>query len=80
MPFHPEDLVEEIATKRQGKIQGVGGTVGQEYSSFTVFFLDGKDPLIKHFKAEQFDQLRLVKCPHENAGEPGFYPATSIMD
>lgn len=80
MPFHPGDVVEEIETKRQGNIHSAGGTVGQEYSSFMVFFSDGKDPKFRNFEAEEFDQMRLVKCPHETTGEPGFYPATSIMD
>jgi hypothetical protein len=76
--FHLEDAVEEIATKRIGKLDSSGGTVGQEPDSWRVYFSDGKTPLMKYFKCDELDQLRLVKCPHEPV-EPGFVPSTSIM-
>jgi hypothetical protein len=79
--FHNEDIVEEIATGRQGKIDSIQseGIVGQEQipNQWRVFFSDGKEPLLKSFKKE--DEIRLIKCPHPRR-EPGFYPGRPIMD
>ena len=79
--FHNEDIVEEVATGRQGKIDSIQseGVLGQEQipNLWRVVFLDGKEPPLKYFKKE--DEMRLIKCPHSQ-GEPGFYPARPIMD
>jgi hypothetical protein len=79
--FHNEDIVEEIATGRQGKIDSIqsGGVLGQEQiqNQWRVVFLDGKEPPLKYFNKE--NEICLVKCPHSQ-GEPGFYPARPIMD
>jgi len=75
--FHLEDIVEEIATKRQGKLDSSGGTVGQEPDMWRVYFSDGKEPIMKYFK--NVNELRLIRCPHKSA-EPGFVPSGSIME
>lgn len=79
MSFHLEDVVEEVETKRHGKLDSAGGTVGQEPNLWRVYFFDGKEPIMKYFKATELDKLQLVKCPHVDAA-PGLYPAKSIMD
>jgi len=76
--FHSGDTVEEIATKRIGKVT-VSGVVGQmEPDSWQVLFSDGKPPLVKRFKRDELDQLRLVKCPHEPE-QPGAVPSSSVV-
>lgn len=75
--FHLEDIVEEIATKRQGKLDSSGGTVGQEPDMWRVYFSDSKEPIMKYFK--NVNELRLIRCPHKSA-EPGFVPSGSIME
>jgi len=75
--FHLEDIVEEIATKRQGKLDSSQGTTGQEPDTWRVYFSDGKEPVMKYFK--NVDELRLIKCPHEST-VPGFVPSRSIME
>jgi hypothetical protein len=79
--FHNEDIVEEIATGWQGKIDSIQseGVLGQEQipNQWRVVFLDRKEPPLKYFKKE--DEMHLIKCPHSQ-GEPGFYPARPIMD
>ena len=75
---HSGDTVEEVATKRQGKVSAGGSLVdGQEVvSRWQVHFSDGKGPVIKLFLNEA--DIRLISCPHQTS-EPGFYPAESIM-
>lgn len=73
-PLHGGDTVEEIATKRQGKIDGVSDTPPY----WRVHFSDGKDPVLQIFKDE--NELRLIKCPHTESGKPGVYPAHGIME
>lgn len=75
--FHLEDIVEEIATKRQGKLDSSGGTAGEEPDMWRVYFSDGEEPIIKYFKSVK--DLRLIRCPHEST-EPGFVPSRSIME
>jgi hypothetical protein len=79
--LHIRDIVEEIATARQGKIDSIQseGVIGQEQipNQWRVVFYDGKEPPQKYFKRQ--DEMRLVKCAHSE-GEPGFYPARPIMD
>jgi hypothetical protein len=79
--FHNEDIVKEIATGRQGKIDSIqsGGVLGQEQiqNQWRVVFSDGKEPPLKYFNKE--DEICLLKCPHSHE-EPGFYPARPIMD
>jgi hypothetical protein len=78
--FHNEDIVEEIATRRQGKMDSIGTsvTVGVEtQNQWVVRFHDGKEPIIKYFMAQE--DLRLIRCPHEEPTEPRFVPTRSIM-
>jgi len=78
--IHGGDIIEEVATKRRGKVNGMRGSIvnGQEVvSDWQVQFSDGKEPVIKLFSKEE--DLQLVTCPHQTS-EPGFYPAESIMD
>ena len=73
--IHLEDVVEEVATKRRGRVDNTGGSLvnGQEVTNqWRVHFSDGIDPLMKIFLNEE--ELRLVTCPHE-ISEPGFYPS-----
>ncbi|MGA8430382.1 MAG: hypothetical protein WB729_11220 [Candidatus Sulfotelmatobacter sp.] len=77
--IHVDDVVEEVATKRLGRVNGTRGAVvnGEERTShWQVYFPDGNGPVTKLFANEE--DIRLVKCPHETA-EPKFYPLESIM-
>lgn len=64
--FHHRDIVEEIATQRQGEIEAVDQYVseGQDLSSrrWRVHFLDGRDPRFGYFVKQE--DLRLIQCPH----------------
>jgi hypothetical protein len=64
--FHHDDIVEEIATKRQGKVDAVDRYIiqGREMPRhrWRVYFLDGNKPLSQYFV--KHEDLRLVKCPH----------------
>jgi hypothetical protein len=79
--FHNDDVVEEIATKRQGVVDSIGtsqtGSQTQQ-NSWRVRFNDGKEPLFRYLTDEA--ELRLVQCRHQGEGEAGFYPSSSIMD
>ncbi|MGD0957223.1 MAG: hypothetical protein ABR953_10405 [Candidatus Acidiferrales bacterium] len=77
--FHNEDTVEEITTRRQGKIGSIGSEIkqGRETQNlWRVVFSDGKAPGWQNFKNEA--ELRLIKCPH-NEPESGIYPADPIV-
>ena len=74
---HLEDIVEEIATKRRGKLDSSHGTTGREPDTWSVYFSDGNDPVMKYFK--NLDELRLIKCPHDSTG-PAFVPSRPIME
>jgi hypothetical protein len=76
--LHLGDIVEEIATKRRGKID-TGPTVasgGQIAPNWRVIFTDGQKPLYKHF--DDARELRVVSCPHPQDG-PSFKLKRSIM-
>lgn len=78
--FHTEDIVEEIATGRQGTIDRIQseGISGQEQipTRWHVVFSDGKQPTSKDFTNES--KLKLIKCPHGPSG-PSLYPADPIQ-
>lgn len=77
--LHTGDIVEELATKRRGAVS-IGGTITgnvEVQNNWTVRFTDGKEPILKIFVKR--DELRFISCPH-SSGEPGFYPARSIME
>jgi hypothetical protein len=69
--LHLGDIVEEIATRRRGKID-TGPTVasrGQVAANWRVIFTDGQKPLYKQF--DHVQELRLLSCPHTPDG-PSF--------
>jgi hypothetical protein len=77
--LHNGDWVEEIATGRRGVIDSINASVAgkQEIQThWRVLFKDGKEPLLKIFTKQE--DFKLMRCPHEDKGEPGFYPP-SIM-
>jgi hypothetical protein len=77
--LHGEDIVQEIATGRQGKIDAIGSEIthGREtQTNWRVAFADGKAPPLLTFTNRS--QLRFVRCPHGDP-EPGFYPAEGIL-
>lgn len=78
--FHLGDIVQEIATGRQGKIDNIHseGVLGQEPTPnlWRVHFSDGQQPMMQYFQTT--DELRLVKCPHDSS-QPRFVPARGIM-
>jgi hypothetical protein len=79
--LHLGDIVEEIATKRQGKIISMNQTHGPPgqttVTHWRVFFGDGKQPILAIVNDRA--QLRLVRCPHTDEGEPRIVPARGIM-
>jgi len=75
--LHNDDVVEVIATKRQGVVDSINSTAGVD-NNWRVRFNDGREPLWLYFTNEA--ELKLVKCPQQDQGEPGFYPSRSIMD
>jgi hypothetical protein len=60
--IHAGDFIEEIATKRQGKVASTRGTL-EVTSDWIVHFSDGKEPMVKYFQNEA--DLLLVTCPHK---------------
>jgi hypothetical protein len=79
--LHLGDIVQEVATGRQGKIDNIQshGVLVQEPipNMWRVHFSDGQQPLMQSF--ENADDLSLIKCPHADP-EPGFVPERSIME
>ena len=79
--LHNEDIVEEIATKRRGKIDGIDSAITAGFKTpnrWRVQFHDGKEPLLKYFKIQE--ELRLIKCPHDAPTESRFVPPRSITE
>lgn len=76
--LHLEDVVQQVATGREGKIDGLRseGPQGAQQHLWRVSFQDGDAPLFDHFKE---DDLRLVHCPHEHS-ESGFVPVRGVME
>lgn len=64
--LHHGDIVEEIATRRQGEIDAIDQYIseGQELPPhrWRVRFLDGKEPFFQYFVDEE--RVRLMRCPH----------------
>lgn len=78
--IHNEDLVEEVATARRGKVDSVGAETVQGRTVpnlWCVRFLDGKEPPLKYFQTEA--DLRVISCPHGES-EPGFYPERPLVE
>ena len=65
--LHHRDIVEEIATQRQGEIDAVDQYIaeGQKKSPhrWRVRFLDGREPRLQYFVKRE--DLRLIECLHE---------------
>lgn len=74
--FHLGDIVEEIETKRQGKLESSRNVEGQPVLWWGVNFSDGKEPIKAQIKTEA---LRLIKCPHDEPTESRFVPSRPIM-
>jgi len=64
--LHHRDIVEEIATQRQGEIDAIDRYIaeGRKESPhrWRVRFLDGREPRFQYFVKQE--DLRLVECPH----------------
>jgi hypothetical protein len=63
--LHNDDVVEAVATKRQGKIDAVDTLIenGKETQyRWRVRFTDTEEPIMQYFVQEE--DLRLIKCPH----------------
>lgn len=78
--LHNDDVVEEIATGRQGKIDAVDTLIEKGHQTaqrWRVYFTDGKEPLIKYFLKE--GDLRVTRCPHIEPTEPRFVPSEPLM-
>jgi hypothetical protein len=61
MAFHIDDMVEEVATKRRGKLDEAP-QVPTDVHRWRVLFSDGAKPLVKYFVSEA--DLTLISCPH----------------
>jgi len=80
--LHLGDIVEEVASKRQGRIDNMSltHTLGRQVVSanyWRIIFDDGK-PLYGIFKERS--EIRLIRCPHRDSGGPRFVPERGIMD
>ena len=77
--LHIGDTVEEIATKRHGRIDNTSGIFVDGQTQVTqcrVYFSDSKKPFLKFFTDEV--DLRLVTCPHPDR-DTSFVPARGFM-
>ena len=59
--FHIGDIVEEVATKRQGKLEEAP-QIPTDVRRWRVLFSDSTKPLVKYFVSET--DLALISCPH----------------
>src|SRR5438128_11668263 len=66
--LHHSDIVEEVATQRQGEVDAIDQYIseGQKLPPhrWRVRFLDGKEPHFQYFVKET--DLRLIRCPHRD--------------
>jgi hypothetical protein len=66
MTLHHRDIVEEIATRRQGEIDAVDQYISEgkkgEPGRWRVRFLYGREPRFQYFIKQE--DLRLIQCPH----------------
>lgn len=81
--FHLGDKVEEISTKRPGKIDSASESRDHRGklisgNGWRVIVMDGKQPLYHYFKDP--NEFRLVSCPHADSGGQGFVPDRGIME
>jgi len=65
--LHHSDIVEEIATQRQGEIDAIDQYIsqGQKLPSrrWRVHFSDGKEPHFQYVLKET--DVKLIRCPHK---------------
>lgn len=61
--FHQDDIVEEIETKRQGKVTEAP-EIPTDTRRWRVEFLDGKKPILRYFLESDLHLIRLIRCPH----------------
>jgi hypothetical protein len=74
--LHTDDIVEEKATKRQGRLDEAP-RIKTDVLRWRVLFSDGGDPPLKYFLKEE--ELLLIKCPHTDHEEASFVPERGIM-
>ena len=64
--LHHSDIVEEVATQRQGEVDAIDQYIsgGQKLPPhrWRVRFLDGREPGFQYFARQE--DLRLIRCPH----------------
>jgi hypothetical protein len=73
--FNSGDRVEEIATGRRGTI-ALSGRVGQPAATYSVQFIDGKQPLMQDFV--NADELRGIES-EPNRASPRLVPKTTVV-
>ncbi len=73
--FNSGDMVEEIATGRRGTIV-LCGRVAQLAATYSVQFIDGKQPLMKDFV--NVDELRMIES-EMNSASPRLVPRTTVV-
>ena len=73
--LHIGDIVEEIATKRHGKLDEAP-QIPTDVGRWRVSFSDGAKPLVKYFLSET--DLVLISCPHPDEKDPRFMPKRGI--
>jgi hypothetical protein len=73
--FNSGDTVEEIATGRRGTI-ALSGRVVQPTATYSVHFIDGKQPLMKDFV--NVDELRLI-ASETTSSSPRLVPKTTVV-
>jgi len=74
--FHRGDFVEEIATKRRGKLDEAP-QIPTDVRRWRVLFSDGAKPPLKYFLNDA--DLTLISCPHGEDKDPRFVPERGIM-
>jgi len=74
--FHIGDIVEEVATKRRGKLDEAP-QIPTDVRRWRVLFSDDAQPILKYFLSQT--ELILISCPHSEAKAPGFVPERGIM-
>ena len=64
--LHGGDIVEEIATQRQGEVDAIDQYISEGRKlppgRWRVRFLDGREPRFQYFVRQE--ELRLIRCPH----------------
>ena len=77
--LHQGDIVEEIETKRQGKVTEAPKIL-TDTRRWRVEFFDGKEPILRYFTESDIHLIRLIKCPHTKNEEPRFVRERTINE